>query len=119
MFSVLFVCHFESAAIYNRNCCNNKYPSTLKVVSTPLHKHQLKATQCPFVLGNRHGYEKLTHRDTGAVVGQGGRNLEKDTCTDYDVTMTSDFKPKGIGGFKSCGARGRNLLRGPCLKILC
>ena len=28
-------------------------------------------------------------RDAGAIVGQGGRSLEKGTCADYDVIMTS------------------------------
>jgi len=28
-------------------------------------------------------------RDTGTIVGQGGRSLEKSTCTDYDIIMMS------------------------------
>ena len=31
------------------------------------------------------------YRDARAIVGQGGRSLEKGTCTDYDITMTSEF----------------------------
>ena len=41
---------------------------------------------------------------------KGGRSLEKGTCTDYDIIMTSEFKRTGSGGLKSCGARGRILL---------
>ena len=30
-------------------------------------------------------------RDAGATVGQGGGRLEKGTCTNYDVILTSEF----------------------------
>ena len=32
---------------------------------------------------------RVETRDAGAIVGKGGRGLEKGTCTDYDVIMTS------------------------------
>ena len=40
----------------------------------------LRDTNCDFI-------ERA--RDAGAIVGQGGRSLEKGTCADYDVIMTS------------------------------
>ena len=56
-------------------------------------------------------------RDAGAMVGQEG-GLEKGICTDYDVIMMSEFKPKGSCCFRDCGARDRNHQRDPCFRIL-
>ena len=38
------------------------------------------------------------------MIGQGGRRLGKDICNDYDVIMTAEFKFKGSGGLRDCGA---------------
>ena len=34
---------------------------------------------------------KRAGRDAGATVGQGGGRLDKGTCTNYDVILTSEF----------------------------
>ena len=50
-------------------------------------------------------------RDARAIVGhRGGRSLEKGTCADYDIIMTSYFK--GSGGFKDCGTWDQKYLWG-------
>ena len=49
-------------------------------------------------------------RDSGAIVGQGGRSFDKGTCTDNNVTLEFTFKCSG--GFRGCGAWDRNYLRG-------
>ena len=57
-------------------------------------------------------FESNVFRDAGAIVGQGGRSLEKGTGTDCDVIVTSFFTFKGSGGFRDCGAWDRNYLQG-------
>ena len=49
----------------------------------------------------------------------GGRNLEKGTCTDYDIIMISEFKFMGCGGFRDCGAWDGNYLRAKQRVFLC
>ena len=49
-------------------------------------------------------------RDAGAIVGHGGRSLEKGTCTNYDIIITSEFIFKSSGGSRDCGACDRHYL---------
>ena len=60
------------------------------------HYQEIRETShelCEAVSHLHHSYSMqlriAIHRDAGAIVGQGGKSLEKGTCADYDVIMTS------------------------------
>ena len=84
-----------------------------------IHTPQNSAGKCILPISFLKSFHVLPTRNAGAVVGQGGRRLRKDTCTDYEVIITSEFRIKGSGGLRDSEARSRNHLGGLCLKILC
>ena len=49
----------------------------------------IKAVQEPTMVMMMLIFMMMPNRDAGAIVGQGGRSLEKGTSADYDVIMIS------------------------------
>ena len=47
---------------------------------------------------------KVNIRDAITILGLGSRGLEKGICTDYDDILMSEFKLKGSGCLRNCGA---------------